>query len=106
MKQALNNRFVTEQYVKEGLKAKISGGIATPGQREGLKGLRTLMKTTLSDGTYFPAGSIVYIKEEVLHTHAWASKPLNCDAIPEKFLIVDLQFVEFIDIVSFGDAMK
>lgn len=106
MKRTLNNKFVTEQYVKEGLKAKISGGIATPGQRDGLKGLRTLMTTYLSDGTYIPEGATLYIKEEVLHTHAWASKPLSCDAIPEKFLIVELQFVEFIDFSSLGSGEK
>ncbi len=90
-----NNKLVTEQYVKEGLKAKISGGIATPGQRDGVKGLRVLMEAHLADGTRIPKGSTVYIREEVLHTHQWASKPLSCDTIPEKFLLVDLQFIEF-----------
>ena len=101
MKYSLNNRLIVEPYVKEGLKSKISGGIATPGQRDGLKGLKVLVGAVL---TYpdakeeLPAGSIAYIREEVLHTHSWASKPLTSEGIEGKFLIVDLSFVEFIDI--------
>lgn len=93
---SVNNRLVTETYNKEGLKATVSAGIATPGQRDGVKGLRVLASITLSDGRHVPKGSIAYIREEVLHTHQWASKPLKCDTIAEKFLLVDLQFVEFI----------
>lgn len=94
---SLNNRLVVEQYVKEGLKAKVVGGLATPGQRDGLKGLKVLVEGRLADGTRVPKGSTVYIREETLHVHQWASKPLSCDTIPEKFLLVDLQFIEFID---------
>ena len=94
---SLNNRLIVEQYVKEGLKPKLMGGIATPGQRDGLKGLRVLIGTTLSDGRQVPQGSIAYIKEETLHTQSWAGKPLTCDTIPEKFMIVDLVYIEFID---------
>jgi hypothetical protein len=94
---SLNNRLVTEAYVKEGLKARIQGGIATPGQRDAVKGLRVLMSTTLSDGRHIPVGSMAYVREEVLHSHPFASKPLTCDTIPGKFLLVDLQFIEWID---------
>jgi len=97
---SVNNRLVVEQYIKEGLKAKIQGGLATPGQRDGLKGLRVLVGATINyNGVTknVPAGSIAYIREEVLHNHAWASKPLTCDTISEKFLLVDVHpFVEFI----------
>ena len=94
---SINNRIVTEAYAKEALKAKVQGGIAIPGQRDGLKGLKVLVSAYLSDGRHVPKGSTVYIREEVLHTHAWASKPLSCDTLPTKFLLVDLQFIEFID---------
>ena len=100
---SVNNRLIVEQYIKEGLKAKVSGGIATPGQRDGLKGLKVLVDATLLDGTKVPRGSIAYIREEVLHTHPWASKPLTCDTFSGKFLIVELSFVEFIDTGN-GDA--
>ena len=95
---SLNNRLVVEQYIKDGLRAKVQNGIATPGQRDGLKGLRVLIGTVLSDGRHVPAGSIAYIREEALHTQAWATKLLSCDFLSEKFIIVDLQYVEAIKI--------
>lgn len=101
---SVNNRLVLEQYVKEGLKAKVQGGIATPGQRDGLKPLKVLISTTLSDGRHVPQGSLAYIREEILHTHPWASKPLTCDTLPGKFMIVELNYVEFIDTGISGDA--
>lgn len=94
---SLNNRLVLEQYIKEGLKSKISGGIATPGQRDGLKGLRVLVDAYLSDGRHIPRDSIAYIREEVLYTHAWASKPLSCVTMTEKFLLVESSYIEFFD---------
>jgi hypothetical protein len=102
MKISVNNRLILEQYIKEGLKAKMQGGIATPGQRDGLKGLKVLMDTTLSDGRHVTKGSTAYVREEVLHTHPWASKPLTCDTIPDKFMIVELTYVEILDILEFG----
>lgn len=95
MTVSTNNRLILEQYVKEGLKAKIQGGIATPNQKDGMKGLKVLMEAQLSNGVTIPKGSVAYIREEVLHNHAWASKPLTCDTIPEKFIIVESTFVEF-----------
>ena len=94
---SLNNRLILEQYVKEGLKAKISGGIATPGQRDGLKGLKVLVDAQLSDGRKIPKDSIAYIREETLYNQAWASKPFTCEAIPGKFMIVELAYIEFVD---------
>jgi hypothetical protein len=94
-----NNRLILEPYVKEGLKAVRLGGIATPGQRDGLKGLKLLIDAHLLDGRIIGAGTIAYIREEVLHTHPWASKLLTVAAIEGKFLIVELSYVEF-----FGDA--
>lgn len=101
---SLNNRLVLEEYKKEGLKAKIQGGIATPGQRDGVKGLQVLVDAFLPDGRHIPRGSTAYIREEVLHTHAWASKPLTCDTIPGRFLLVETTYVEFFSIPS-GDSV-
>jgi len=100
---SVNNKLILEAYVKEGLKAKIQGGIAIPGQRSGLKGLQVLVDTTLSNGKEIPKGSIAYIKEEALYTHAWASQHNTCDTIPGKFMIVDFQFIEGFDTPD-GDA--
>jgi hypothetical protein len=100
MKFSVNNRLVLEEYVKSGLRSEVKNGIATPGQRDGLKGLKVLMRAVLSlpDGPReIPAGTIAYIKEVTLHTFEWASKPFTCATISGKFLLVDLQFVEFFD---------
>ena len=93
---SINNRIVVEQYVKEGLKSKVVSGIATPGQRDGLKGLKVLVDFR-SEHVCIPVGSTVYVREEALHTHAWASKPLNCDKIGVPFLMLELSYVEFVD---------
>lgn len=98
MTYSINNRLVLEPYIKEGLKSEIRSGIATPGQRDGLKGLRLLMDAHLSDGRQFPRGSVAYIKEEVLHNHSSTIfKHLNCDTINGKFMVVELQYIEFIN---------
>lgn len=94
---SINNRLVVEQYIKEGLKSKVVGGIATPGQRDGVKGLKVLIGATLVDGTKVPAGSTAYIREEILHTQQWASKPLTCATLSTPFMVVDIAHVEFIE---------
>jgi hypothetical protein len=94
---SVNNRVITEPYVKEGLKARVQGGIATPGQRDGLKGLKVLVSAKLSDGTIIPKGSTIYVREEALHTHPWASKPLSSDVLGS-FLIVEATYVECYEI--------
>ena len=102
---SVNNRFIVEQYIKKGLQPKMQGGIATPGQRDGLAGLKVLVGTVLSDGRKVPKGSLVYVKEETLHTQPWASKLFSCDTIPEKFLILESIYVEFIDTLDSPDSV-
>jgi hypothetical protein len=94
---SLNNRLVLEEYVKEGLKSRVVGGIATPGQRDGLKKLKVLVGTKLANGTDIQQGSYAYLREEALHNQPWASKFFTCDGIEGKFMIVDLQWIEFIE---------
>ncbi len=93
---SVNNKLILEPYVKEALKAEFRGGIAVPGQRDGLKGLKVLISARLSDGQFIPKGSTVYIKEETLFNHTWASKVSTCDTVSGKFISVDYSFVEFI----------
>ena len=105
MTYSLNNRLVLELYNKEALKPRMQGGIATPGQRDGLKGLKVLMDARLPEPYgRVPAGSVAYIREEILHTHDWASKPMTCDFLSSKFLVVDIAYVEFIDTPNYGDS--
>jgi len=98
---SLNNRLVLETYVKKSLEAKVQGGVATPNQKDGVKGLRVLVHAvlTLPDGRReIPVGSTAYIREKTLYEQAWANTPLSCDTIPVKFILADLQFIEFINI--------
>ena len=97
MKFSVNNKLILEPYTKEGLRKEVVNGIAIPGQKDALKGLKLLMPATLSDGRHIPAGSIAYIREETLHTFDWASKPRSCATIPGKLIIGELQFVEFFE---------
>jgi len=94
--RSMNNRLIVEAYKKEGLKSTISQGFAYIEQKVSVKGLTVLVDAKLSDGTFVPKGSIAYIREESLHTQAWAQKVLECDTLKTPFIIVDISNVEFI----------
>lgn len=93
---SVNNRLIVEPYIKGGLESNVQNGIATPGQKDGVKGLKLLMRFQFPNGHWVEPGSLVYIREEVLY-QPWASKLLTCPAIEGKFMIVELTYVEFID---------
>jgi len=93
---SVNNRLIVEPYIKGGLESKVQNGIATPGQKDGVKGLKLLVDFHWPNGHVQKAGSIVYIREEVLY-QPWASKLLTSPAIEGKFMIVELTYVEFIE---------
>lgn len=97
---SLNNRLIVETYKKEGLKTVEKNGFAFVSQKLFLKGLKVLIDGCLSNGAHgewlVKRGSTVYIKEETLHTQAWAQKPMECSYIEEPFLIVDLNHIEFV----------
>jgi len=98
---SVNNKLILEQYIKSAVKSEIRSGIATPGQRDMVKGLTVLMDAKLSDGRHIPKGSVAYIREEILHNHSMTIfKPLTCDTISGKFMVVELQYIEFFDILS------
>lgn len=94
--RSMNNRLIVQVYKKEALKSEIKNGFALIQQKVSLKGLKVLVDCKLSDNTLVRKDSTAYIKEETLHTQAWAQKALECDALKEPFLIVDLSYVEFI----------
>lgn len=93
---SLNNRLIVEMYKKEALRSKVVNGFASVDQKLTLKGLRVLADAQLDDNTLVKKGSTAYIKEEALHTQAWAQKALESDYFKEPFLIVDKIYVEFI----------
>jgi hypothetical protein len=95
---SLNNRLIVEAYKSDGsIKANVQSGFATIAQKTQLKGLRLLVDAYTSGApTHVPAGSMIYIREEYLHTQAWAKKVYECDTLSEKFILVDVAHVEFI----------
>lgn len=93
---SLNNKLIVEKYVKGEIRAKERNGFALIDQKTQVKGLKVLMNAFLANDVLVYKGSIAYIREEVLHTAAWAQKALESDAISVPFLIVDLSQVEFI----------
>jgi hypothetical protein len=98
---SVNNRLILEKYTKEGLRKDDSKtGFAMIAQKTRLKGLRLLVDAKIVDGTkdgyVIGKGSIIYIKEETLHTAPWAAKFLECDKIGEPFMIVDSAHIEFV----------
>ena len=98
---SMNNRLIVEPYQTDGgLKSNVKNGFATVQQKIGIVGLRLLMDARLTDGkqtsTILRKGTRVYIREEVLHTQAWAKARYESDAVEGPFMIVDASFVEFI----------
>lgn len=91
------NKFVVEMYKKEALRTTEKNGFAFVSQKLTLKGLKTLVDTKLNDETFIRKGSLIYVKEESLHTQAWAQKGYECAAIEGQFLIIDPTHVEFIE---------
>lgn len=95
---SINNKLVVEAYDKDAqLRSTIKNGIAVIEQTILLKGLKVFVSTKLSDGTYIEAGSMVYIKEKLLHESPWAKVKLRCDTFSGEFMIIDSQYVEFIE---------
>lgn len=94
-----NNRLILEKYVKGELRHKSVNGFALVDQKVNLKGLKLLADAFVTTGTQswtLPKHSMVYIKEEVLHTAAWAQKAYESDTFPVPFLIADFSCVEYV----------
>ena len=115
MKISLNGKFIVSPYMnKNQIEASSGMGFARIQQKIALKGLKLLVPVQLdkplklssqdSKILVIPKGSMVYVKEEQLFTQAWAKNIQECDAIEEKFIIVDAQHVEFVDILESTDA--
>src|SRR5271165_7177778 len=96
-----NNRLIVEPYQKSQLKSKVVNGFASVEQKSNLQGLKVLMNAKLNDGSIVPKDSVVFVKEEVLHSQPWAQKTYECKSLVGKFLIVDLSAVEFIEFIEY-----
>lgn len=93
---SLNNRLIVEKYVKGELRHKERNGFALIDQKLNLKGLKVLVDAYLTGHILVKRGSVAYIREEVLHTAAWAQKALESDTLSVPFIIADLSQVEYI----------
>lgn len=102
------NKFILETYKPEALKSEIKHGLAMVSQKNNLVGLKLLVDAQISsygtlaiDGLSAPyvvrKGTVVYIREEILHTSVWAKNSLKSAKIEGNFIIVDPAFVEMVD---------
>lgn len=101
---SFNGKLILEAYQKTEIKADISRGWAKIDQKQTLKGLRVLIQAHTDGGEIIPVGSIAYIKEESLHTQAWAKNKLKSDTLQEEFIVVNVNEVEYIVPPPTGDA--
>lgn len=93
------NKLIVESYIKEGLRSEVKNGFAHLSQKIKSKGLRVLADAIISVGNQplqIEAGSMVFIREEILHTAPWATKSQESDAFDSPFLVVDPLYVDYI----------
>jgi len=95
--ESLNNRLILEVYVPKALETKVNNGFASIAQAANLAGLRLLADFRLPDGRIAPVGSIAYIKEHTLMTHAIFKQTFELAVIGQKFTIAPLELVEMLE---------
>ena len=96
------NKLILESYKEDrGIRSNTSAvaGFAMADQKVKCHGLKLLADAFLTLGSetkWVPAGSIAYIKEELLAKQPWAQKVLKSDAIVGDFIVIDIMHVDFI----------
>lgn len=96
-KTSLNSRFILEPYASERvMKAKETNGFAMIAQKTSVVGLKLLVDVKLPNGELISAGNRAYIKEEYLYTQPWAKNVYESNGVQGKFIIVDLNYIEFV----------
>jgi len=96
--KSINLMIACEPYKgARGLKSKISSGVAVVQQKTGVVGLKVLTDAFIDKDTTIKAGSVIYIKEEILYTYKdQYSKPLECDVIKGEFVLANYSHVVFV----------
>ncbi len=97
---SLNDFLIVEPYKQgQGLKAEVKNGFAFVKQKMELVPLKLLVEAKLTDGSYIPAGSSIYVQEEYLTTHEWAKKVKKAESAlgSQEFIIVELKYISMID---------
>jgi hypothetical protein len=94
------NKFIVEPFAGErAIRGNSSSGMLFIEQKTSLKSLKTLSDTYLTTGSFVrmvPSGSLIFVKEEQFHAPGWGQKIFDAEGVKEKFMIVDISFVEFI----------
>ena len=103
---SINNKLVLEPYKHKGkIKANTSGGFATIAQKSNLVGLKALEYGEFKIGSKIypvPKGSMVYFKEDTLHTQEWSTQTYTCNELKESFIIAEANQVVMIGPVDEG----
>lgn len=97
----INNKFIVEAYQTDrALRSVVNNGFAVVAQKVMIVGLKLLIDAVIQDSKetsrLVPAGSLVYIKEEFLHTNPTVKRIYESDAVPGKFNILEMAWVEFV----------
>jgi hypothetical protein len=97
----INNKFIVEPYNSDrALKSVVKNGFATIAQKVRVVGLKLLMDAVIKDNSetsrIVPKGSLVYLKEEFLHTNQGIKRTYESDAVEGEFTIVEMAYVEFV----------
>lgn len=100
---SFNNKLILEAYKQTEIRPEGNRGWIQAGQKNNLKGLRVLIEAILPNGDTVLLGSKAWIKEDSLHTAAWAKDIRKCETISEEFILVTMNEVEFISPPA-GDA--
>lgn len=97
MIKSVNHMVVCEPYKgSKGLKSKISGGVSIIQQKTSVIGLRVLADAYISEQLTLKAGSIAYLREDILCQFQDYSTPFNSDATEEPFVLVNYSHIAFI----------
>jgi hypothetical protein len=99
-----NNKLICETYKADrDLRKVVNNGFAVVEQKSKVVGLTVLMNAKLANGDIVLAGSKAYVKEKLLRDSQMFKETFEADTINERFLVVDLNHVDFIAPPS-GDA--
>lgn len=96
--RSVNHLIAVEPYTGgRGLKSKISSGVAVVQQKTGVVPLKVVTDAKIDKDTLIKAGSVIYIKEEILYTYKdQYAQPLECKDIKEPFVLANYSHVAFV----------
>lgn len=101
MIKSCNNNILCKPYVKKGgIRSTTTKGIATIDQRTKIVGLEVVEDAYINEDLTISKGSVVYIKEEILHSTPQYNTPMICDDLKESCVLVNYGHVSFVNIME------